>query len=285
MSTQVNDTSGYPFFHHAITPRLGRLEETGAAVIMHAVTITATFNNTIAQAILEAAGREEAEAIQHAVRRHTPIPSGHLVVTSAGALAHTRYLFHAVVSSEATRYAADPALIFQAVRRSVQLADLLGQPSLALPALGTGKGRASAVRVVKQMVNVILELLPGCQHLEEIIFATTDSRAFALFNNRVLADMALARREQELREAALYMPPTLYPLVGDLLQQLEGARRAGDHPRELLQQAHGLIQVAERLGDRLPPGGGPWVGVVQIILATGQSIIQNVNQQVRHGPD
>jgi len=150
---------------------------------------------------------------------------------------------------------------------------------MALPPLGTGKGRASSVKVIKQMLNVILDILPTCKSLREIIFATTSEKTFALFNNRVLADTALVRQEQALKDALPGMPPSLYGLVGDLLQRMEWARQAGDSPTELQKQAEGLIRVGEELKKRLPPSSGSEPDIAQLIIATGGSIVQNVTQQ------
>ena len=262
-----------------IEPRLCDITATGADTILHAVSIEAPFSNRLAKRILEVAGESAGPDIEREVRRHGPIGPGMVVVTHAGDLAPTRYLFHAVVSSADTRYAADPRLINKAVGRCVRLADLLGQTTMAIPPLGTGQGRASSVRVVKQMVNVILSLLPTCEHLQQIILATTSEKTFALFNNRVLADIALAQREQELKNTLRSIPPSLYGEVGSLLLLIEAARQAGEDAQGLLAQAEGFIEVASKLGERLPPQGEP-AAALQLIIATGGSIVRNITQHM-----
>jgi O-acetyl-ADP-ribose deacetylase (regulator of RNase III) len=270
----------YEFSGRRIEPYQGDITTAGAAVIVHAVTITATFNNRIAQRILRAAGERASPDIKKQVQSHTPIGPGHVVVTHAGELVPTRYLFHAMISRATKRYVADPKLTSEAVTRCVQLADLLNQPSMALPPLGTGTGRASAVKTVKQMINVMLDLLPTCNYLKRIVLATTNEKKFALFHNLALADIALARREQELKDALRDFPPSLYGLVGHLLESLEQARQAGEHPQQLQQEAEGLIMVGRELAAELPPTSGAVAGTVQLIINTGGSIIRNVTQQV-----
>jgi hypothetical protein len=110
--------------------------------------------------------------------------------------------------------------------------------------------------------------------------ATTNEKKFALFHNLALADIALARREQELKDALRDFPPSLYGLVGHLLESLEQARQAGEHPQQLQQEAEGLIMVGRELAAELPPTSGAVAGTVQLIINTGGSIIRNVTQQV-----
>jgi O-acetyl-ADP-ribose deacetylase (regulator of RNase III) len=271
----------YEFYSRKIEPYQGDITTSGAAVIVHAVTVTATFNNRIAQRILRAAGERSGPEIKKEVQRHAPIGPGHVVVTHAGELAPTSYLFHAMISRATKRYVADPKLTSEAVARCVRLADLLNQPSMALPPLGTGTGRASAVKTVKQMVNVMLDLLPTCNYLKRIVLATTSEKKFALFHNLALADIALVRREQELKDALRDFPPSLYGLVGHLLESLEQARQAGEHPQQLLEQAEGLLKIGQELQQKLPSSSAPIAGIVQLIVATGGSIIRNVTQQVK----
>jgi hypothetical protein len=94
-----------------------------------------------------------------------------------------------------------------------------------------------------------------------------------------LADVALARREQELKTALLEMPFSLYGKVGSLLDGLRRARQAGEDPRDLLKEAEGFVEAARELGEALPSDSG-FYGTIQLIIATGGSIIRNVAQQV-----
>jgi len=252
--------------------------ETGAAVIVNSIGSKASFRNPIAEAVLKAAG----EGIKDEVQRYRNIPSGGIVVTHAGRLMKTTlYLFHVVVTSHAARYRTDPALIVPLTTRCVRLADLLGQDTIAIPPFGTGMGRGDRVQVLKQMLSAIIGLLSDCQTLEKIIFATTDPGTFALFHNLALADIALARREQELKDALRDFPPSLYGLVGNLLERLEKARAAGQRPQQLLQEAEGLIKVGRELEGKLSSSRDPAVGTIQLVVATGGSIVRNVTQQMR----
>lgn len=281
MSTIPDEYPGHYEFtgRKKIEPRLCDITTTGAAVIVNSIGSRASFRNPIAQSILDAAGEE----IEREVRRYTLIPSGGIVITHAGQLMKaTRYLFHVVVTSADAKYRTDPNLIVPVTTRCVRLADLLGQGTIAIPPLGTGMGRGDRVQVLRQMLNAIIDLLPDCKVLEKVIFAATKEKTFALFHNLALANIALVRREQELKGALRDVPPSLYGLVGDLLLRLEAAREAGKSPQELLQQAEGFIRVARELGESLPSQGEP-ARTVQLIIATGGSIIHHVTQQVTGG--
>lgn len=279
MPIKTDEYPGYYEFtgRKRIEPRLCDVTETGAAVIVNSIGSRASFRNPIAQSILDAAG----EDIEKEVRRYTLIPSGGIVITHAGRLMKTTcYLFHVVVTSAAAKYRTDPDLIVPVMTRCVRLADLLEQGTIAIPPLGTGMGRGDRVQVLKQMLNAIIDLLPGCKALDKVIFAATKEKTFALFHNLALADIALARREQELKDALRDFPPSLYGLVGNLLERLEKARAAGERPQQLLQEAEGLIKVGKELAAKLPPTSGAVAGTIQMIINTGGSIIRNVTQQV-----
>lgn len=80
----------------------------------------------------------------------------------------------------------------------------------------------------------------------------------------------------QLFDALRDIPPSLYGLVGDLLLRLEAARGAGS-PKELLQQAEAFIRVARELEESLPLQSEP-TQTIQLIIATGRSIVRNVTQ-------
>jgi O-acetyl-ADP-ribose deacetylase (regulator of RNase III) len=265
--------TGYDFSGRILRPWLGDITATGAAVIVNSIGSQASFRNPIARSILNAAGA----GIRDEVHRHKPIRSGQIVVTHAANLSTTHYLFHAVVTGSESSYYASPKLIAQVSLRCVKIADLLFQPTLAMPAFGTGMGRAKKEEAVKQILNAIIQTLPDCETLKTIIFATTSEETFALFNNQALTDLALARREHELRQALPNIPPKLYGLVGDILFRMEEARKSGQAPGALQEEAQGLVRMAEELARKLPDGQAA-AGVVQLIIATGNSIIQNVSQ-------
>jgi len=256
----------------------GEILKTGAAVMVTSIGSRASFRGALARSILEAAGPE----IQTEVRRQGLIPSGSVVITHAGALTGVRYLFHAVVTSIASGYRADPELIVAATRRCILLADLLQQPSIALPAFGTGLGRARKEEAVEGIISGLSSVFPSCTSLDRVIFATTDEEVFGLFNLRVLVVQALLHREQELKRALPELPPALYGLIGELLQQMEHARAAGANATTgsatLLQKAEAMISLGQELQQRLAGESRAPFNTVQWIINTGNTIIQNVNQ-------
>lgn len=277
-----NSQAQYPSYYEFsskkfIEPRLCDITTTGAAVIVNSIGSRANFRNSIAQSVLRACGDE----IKDEVQRYRLIPSGGVIITHAGRLMkETLYLFHVVVTSIDAGYKTDPKLITPVTTRCVKLADLLVQPTIAIPPFGVGMGRGDSLEIVKKMLNTIIALLPFCKSLEKIIFATTNKDHFALFHNLALADIALAKHEQEIKDALPGFPPSMYGLVGDLLLRLEKARHAGDNPQNLLQQADGLVKVARELKEKLPSQSDSVAGTVQLVIATGGSIISNVTQQV-----
>ena len=272
---------GLSFFGRTIALRQGAITATGAAVIVNSTGSKASFRNPIAQDVLAAAGPD----LRRAIKPYLPIPAGTVVVTGPGDLPQTRYIFHVVITSKAEGYRADPELILRVTARCIRLADLLDQPSIALPALGTGLGRARPEEAIKRMLNPIVELLPACEKLQTIIFAAKNPETVALFHNRALAILALTCREQELREALKDIPPELLGHVGRLLLGLEAARRADEDPGELLKQADGIVALGHELRDKLPQHSEA-AQVVQYIINTGSNIVQNITQIAGsvHGP-
>ncbi|MBN1922022.1 MAG: macro domain-containing protein [Anaerolineae bacterium] len=255
----------------------GRILETGAAVVVTSIGSRASFRGSIARSILEAAGPE----IQTEVKRHGLVPPGSVVITHAGALTGVRYLFHTVVTRIENRYRADPELIVAATRRCILLADLLQQPSIALPAFGTGLGRARKEEAVEGIISGLSGVFPLCTSLDRVIFATTNEQVFALFNLRVLVVQALLQREQELKRALPELPPALYGLIGELLQQMERARETGANAATdavaLQQQAEAMISLGQELQQRLSREAWAPANTVQWIINTGNTIIENVN--------
>jgi O-acetyl-ADP-ribose deacetylase (regulator of RNase III) len=297
MSAPADEQSGYAIGRQVIVPRLGDIAQTGAAVIVNSIGSRASFRNPIAQAILAGAGQSVREEVLH----HRPLAAGSIVITHAGNLPATSYLFHAIVTSAETKRKANPELIVRVTARCIQLADLLDQPTIALPLLGSGLGRAQPSVVIRQMLRAVLDRLPHCEALRTIVFATTSAERFALFNTRVLAALALAQRERELRAALPNLPVALLPLAAGLLQQLVAARQAASggegaadaddtalaqQAEALQRQAAGLISAGRELYaelERRPlerPDTAPHI--VQLIIATGGSIIEHVSQQL-HG--
>jgi O-acetyl-ADP-ribose deacetylase (regulator of RNase III) len=238
----------YPFYEHTVELRQQDIIATGAAVIVNSISVKANFGGYVAQAILPAAGDE----IRDMVQNYERLPGG-VVITHAGKLmgtTPTRHIFHTVVTNI---YRASPELIIRAATRCIQLADLLDQKSIAVPALGSGVGRARTPQVVKHILNQIIEVMPGCKSLERVIIATKSPRTFNLFNARALVSLALTRREQELMAALPSIPPSLYGLVGQMLERIKAASQADDQAQvdELYEQAHGPVFLGKELQSKL----------------------------------
>jgi O-acetyl-ADP-ribose deacetylase (regulator of RNase III) len=274
-------SKGYDFFNHQIEPQLCPIQDSGAAVLVNSIGIKATFKKGgVAESLLNSAG----EGIRQEVQRHTPLKPGHIVITSAGKLVQTtatRYIFHTVITDRETHYRANPKLVAESTARAVQLADLLGQESIAFPVLGSGFARGKPRESVKRSLNEIITLLPNCSVLKKVIYSMINPETYGLFHNRALVTLALAHSEQQLKASLSAFPPSLYGMVGEMLQRLEAARSAGDglHTEELRCEAEGLIFLAENMKAHLRDDDPSADRAVQLVLATGGSIIQNVTQQ------
>lgn len=275
----------YPFYERTVELRQQDISATGAAVLVNSIGIKATFSRGgVAEDILNAAGKEIKETLQP----YTPIRPGSVVVTHAGKLmaaGPTRYIFHTVITDRAKGYRADPELIIRSAARCIQLADLLGQESIAIPSLGSGAGRGGAPEVVRHILNQIIAQLPNCQSLQRIIFAVHSAQTFELFNARALVGLALARREQELRDALQQIPPALYGLVGQMLEGLKAAQQAGDllQADKLAEQARGLVFLGAELRSELEKknlfANSQARIVIQAVIATGNSIVHDIQMQ------
>lgn len=281
MNKKIAQSIGYDFFNHQIEAHPCPIQETDAAVLVNSIGIRATFKKGgVADALLQSAG----ESIREDVQRHTPLKPGHIVITSAGRLMQitaTRYIFHTVITDRETNYRFNPRRVAESTARAVQLADLLGQESIAFPILGSGFARGKPTESVKRSLNEVIALLPNCSSLQKVIFSIVSPKTYQLFHSRALVTLALAHSEQQLKASLSAFPPKLYGMVGEMLQRLEAARMAGDglQTEQLRSEAKGLIYLAEKLKANLHDDD-PTVGrAVQLVLATGGSIIQNVTLQ------
>jgi O-acetyl-ADP-ribose deacetylase (regulator of RNase III) len=96
-------------------------------------------------------------------------PTGSAVATGAGNLA-ARHVIHAVAPVWHGGDRGEPDLLRGAYRRSLELADELGDRSIAFPALGTGVFGYPKVEAARIAVSTVLEYLQGDAKIARIIF-------------------------------------------------------------------------------------------------------------------
>jgi O-acetyl-ADP-ribose deacetylase (regulator of RNase III) len=120
---------------------------------------------TVSKAIRQAGGH----LIFDELRAHEPLVPGDVIVTGAGTL-KARYIFHAVVVGWSDEQRVLQATIWRAVSKSMALAQLMGVPSIALPALGTGSGGANRWETHSSIAAACLETFRTDSALRRILF-------------------------------------------------------------------------------------------------------------------
>jgi len=258
----------------------GDIVETGAGALVSSTGPTVRLTNKISKAIIAAGGEE----IRTQVRSLKPIPQGSIAITTAGRIAGAKYVFHTVPTSKAVGRRADFPLIDKIIRRCIRLADLLELPSIAIPPLGSGRGRRKKDDVVRTILAAAVDALPDCQTVERVIFATTNPQTYQHFHNRIVVQVVLAQRAQAIAALLPQLPPALYGIVGRLLQQMDRLQEQAAQPikaheaaarTEALQaEADALTRAAQELGRALPANVG--AQAVQLVIATGEAVVKNV---------
>ena len=270
----LSDQHRFEVFH-------GRLEDTEADVLVSSTGPSARLSNSISKSIVAAGG----EGIRAQIGHLKPIPEGSIAITTAGNIRGSKYIFHTVpTSSELGRYA-DVKLIDKITRRCIQLADLLEMSSVAIPPLGSGRGRRKKDEVVRTILRAAVGSLQDCQSLERVIFAGTDNpETYQHYHNHIVVQLMLTQRAQAIVALLSELPPTMYSVVGRLLQQMDSLQEQAAQPigeeevaarSEALQaEADALARSAQELGRALPPDVG--TQAVQLIIATGNAVVDNV---------
>ncbi|MFC1619426.1 macro domain-containing protein, partial [Candidatus Neomarinimicrobiota bacterium] len=110
------------------------------------------------------------DAIKMEAKKHTPVPLGQSVVTTAGNL-NAKYVFHAAVLGLRPKKRPDPDTIRAVTTHCLQNAKRLGIQSIAFPALGTGAGRLHIERCVHAMTSQIHLFLAETKKKMQVVLA------------------------------------------------------------------------------------------------------------------
>ncbi|MFP3218516.1 ADP-ribose-binding protein [Acidianus sp.] len=112
----------------------GDITEIEADVIVNAANSFLEHGGGVAYAIVRKGGKEIQEESREYVRKHGPLKTGEVAVTSAGKL-KAKYIIHAV----GPRYGIEgEEKLEEAIRNSLRKAEELKVKSIALPAISTG---------------------------------------------------------------------------------------------------------------------------------------------------
>ena len=107
-----------------------------------------------------------------------PVEPGQAVVTSAGRL-QAKYVIHAAVMGQDLQTSA--ALIETATRNALQLADLRGLTSIALPAFGTGVGGFPVADCARIMIKTVADFARTARSLRLVRFVLFGQTAYDAF--------------------------------------------------------------------------------------------------------
>ncbi len=277
----IESAEPYPFFGRQLLPYRGNIAEAPASVIVNTTGPTAQLSNPLSKAITQAAGGKEVmRAYLHDL---LPIREGTVAITPAGKIRQAKYIFHVVPTATAKGRTASDEYIGKLTRRVIELADLLEMPSIAIPPMGGGRGRATKEDVVRVILEAGIDSLAGCQYLQTIVFATTDEATYRRYHNHIVVSLALKQRQKEIVALLPLIQPALYGDVGRVWLQMEALRERASqitdddqfdlHIADLRTDVAALVSDAGKLIEALPANKAE---TLRAVIATGQTIVNNV---------
>jgi O-acetyl-ADP-ribose deacetylase len=107
-------------------------------------------------------------------------PTGEAVYTSAGRL-QARHVIHAVAPRWGGGGKGEASLLASAYRRSLEVADALGDRSVAFPSLGTGAYSYPIEEAASIALATVLEYLRGTTRIERVQFVLFSSGDFTVY--------------------------------------------------------------------------------------------------------
>ena len=125
--------------------------------------------------------REESCALPGSPR----CPTGSAVATGAGKL-RARHVIHAVAPVWRGGERGEPDLLRGAYRRSLELADELGDRSIAFPSLGTGVFGYPLQAAASIALSTVVEHLHGGTHIELVIFVLFSPADLSVFERELV---------------------------------------------------------------------------------------------------
>lgn len=107
--------------------------------------------------------------IMEECRRLGGCPTGNAVATGAGKL-RARHIIHAVAPVWRGGRNREADLLRSAYRRSLEIADELGDLSISFPSLGTGAYAYPVDEAATIALKTVLDYLSGSTHIDEVTF-------------------------------------------------------------------------------------------------------------------
>lgn len=156
----------------------GDITEANTDAIVNAANSFLKHGGGVAAAIVRKGGyRIQMESDEY-VRKHGPVPTGSVAITSAGRL-KAKYVIHAV----GPKYGEENGdlKLASAIKLSLLKADELGLRSIALPAISTGVFGYPYEKCAEIMVKEIIKFSEIARNIEKIVIYLYGEKAYKVF--------------------------------------------------------------------------------------------------------
>ncbi|MEM0280035.1 ADP-ribose-binding protein [Metallosphaera sp.] len=155
----------------------GDITEVEADAVVNAANSYLSHGGGVALAIVRKGGHVIQRESDEYVRRHGPVPTGEVAVTSAGSL-RARYVIHAV----GPRFGEEGEdKLASAIRRSLEKGEELGLHSIALPAISTGIYGFPLEVCAEVMASTFLDFKP--RSIRKVFVVLYSKEAYEKFLN------------------------------------------------------------------------------------------------------
>jgi serine/threonine-protein kinase len=156
-----------------LTFRAGNIaDETTAGIVT-----SSRYDMSMRSGVGDALRRLGGDSIEKEAMKDGERALGECIATRAGSL-HTKWVLHAVSAWDET------SCVGRAMMRALSVADSLGTPSLAFPALGTGAARVSLETCANAMATALRwRLSMGGSRLAHVSFVLADESKLAAFRD------------------------------------------------------------------------------------------------------
>lgn len=212
----------YKFNKSTLTVKFGNILESHAEVIVSSDDSYVTMGGGVSRAILCAGG----DAIIKDAKKFVPVSLGNVIVTSAGALQHQKYVYHCITIDQKRstqirlkQITEDDVLNYllqHATDKCFQLMQAMDITSIAFPAIGAGVARIPIQKVIEQMSIAIARNLGKTNkslnvelYLYDIYKLYSESDYITLFEN-LAAKAALIEYKRELANEDASLEIDLY---------------------------------------------------------------------------
>lgn len=204
------DSRQYIFNKSTLTVKFGNILESQAEVIVSSDDCYVSMGGGVSRAILKEGG----PCIKSDAQKMVPVPLGDVIVTTAGNLAHQKYVYHCItidkkrrmqiLARQVTEEDVLNYLLQHAVDKCFQLMQAMDMTSITFPAIGAGSARIPIRKVIEQMSIAIARNLANTNkslnvelYLYDIYNLYSESDYITLFES-LAAKAALVEYKQGL---------------------------------------------------------------------------------------